>query len=205
MRSNQIEKYTIKHPFLGGSELEIVSKSLYYGEIGETHTDLQCTNLHNFDLIHKKCREVSALIKEIDKLNRPFKRLKALERKHTKRYIKPIQWLDRKATPEEVDTFVNTDEHINPILPNGYAKQKIKTLEAEVERLNKALVDKDQEPTQNKTQDQWLDPDKHNPRELNPHDLVLVHTITGETYIHRPISNGFPYEGYLWKKITLPE
>lgn len=66
--------YTIQKAYPGKladqfNEVEISSPNLIYTELMHTHTGCQVNNLENADLIHKKCREISELIKEIDKLN----------------------------------------------------------------------------------------------------------------------------------------
>jgi hypothetical protein len=51
-------------------EIEIESEGLLYVELQDTHSGCQSNNLENNELIHEKCREISKLIKEIDKLNK---------------------------------------------------------------------------------------------------------------------------------------
>ena len=66
-------KYEITFPFRGmngyNNEISIKSYNLIYSEIGSNHSGVQVTNLKNEEEIHKKCRHVADLIREIDKLN----------------------------------------------------------------------------------------------------------------------------------------
>ena len=71
-----MDKYTIRHPYLGDKlkngflEVEIISDSLNYSEIGVTMFGLQCNNLNNHKEISEKCKKVADLIRELDKLNK---------------------------------------------------------------------------------------------------------------------------------------
>jgi hypothetical protein len=51
-------------------EIEIQSEGLLYVEVQDTHSGCQTINLANNKLIHDKCKQISKLIKEIDKLNK---------------------------------------------------------------------------------------------------------------------------------------
>lgn len=69
-----IENYQIRKAYPGNhsdkyGEIEILSDNLIYTELQNTHSGLQCRNMGNEKMIHKKCRQVSKLIKEIDQLN----------------------------------------------------------------------------------------------------------------------------------------
>ena len=66
-----MEKYIIEEnfPSLKGDEISIISDRLIYSELCNGSC-CQSTNLDNNDLIHKKCRQISELIKEIDLLNK---------------------------------------------------------------------------------------------------------------------------------------
>ena len=67
-----MDKYTIKHPYIGSKhqELEITSENLLYAEICEG-SGCQVRNSKNQDLIHGKCKEIADLIREIEDLNKP--------------------------------------------------------------------------------------------------------------------------------------
>ena len=68
---NKMDTYTIKkaYPTLKDTEIEITSKNLIYAEMGVTHSGCQSNNLKNNDEIHKKCVQITNLIREIEQLN----------------------------------------------------------------------------------------------------------------------------------------
>lgn len=73
-----IDTYKISKAYPGNhsakyNEIEILSDNLLYAEIGDSHSGCQCMNIDNQEEIHKKCRQISQLIKEVDALNKPNK------------------------------------------------------------------------------------------------------------------------------------
>lgn len=60
--------YTKSRHLNDNGEIEIRSDGLIYSELNNL-SGLQCLNMGNEELIHKKCIEISKLIKEIHKLN----------------------------------------------------------------------------------------------------------------------------------------
>ena len=67
-----IDKYIIENAYPDSlnqlGEITIKSNNLLYSELGTSHSGCQ-SNEQGDNKIHKLCREVSKLIKEIDKLN----------------------------------------------------------------------------------------------------------------------------------------
>lgn len=63
--------YTIKKGYWWSTldEIEIKSENLLYVELDNTHSGCQSNSLENNDEIHEKCKQISQLIKEIEKLN----------------------------------------------------------------------------------------------------------------------------------------
>ena len=66
-----MEEYRIKFLFTKSKqrEVEIISDKLLYGEVYDSSV-CQVNNPENKDLIHKKCKKIANLIREIDKLNK---------------------------------------------------------------------------------------------------------------------------------------
>lgn len=52
------------------NEVEITSENIIYTEIQHSHSGVQVSNQENENQIHKKCRQVANLIREIDELNK---------------------------------------------------------------------------------------------------------------------------------------
>lgn len=52
------------------SEIEIISQGLVYAEIGVVQSGCQCASPKNQEQIHKLCKQISILIKEVEKLNK---------------------------------------------------------------------------------------------------------------------------------------
>ena len=62
--------YVIRFPFKSKHrEIEIVNSYLFYFELCD-HSGCQVNNTENKDLIHKKCKKIANLIREIDQLNK---------------------------------------------------------------------------------------------------------------------------------------
>ena len=68
--------YVIKKTYpaiCDNGEISIESENLYYSEMFASHSGCQCNNTENQDQIHEKCRQIVALIRQIEDLNKTKK------------------------------------------------------------------------------------------------------------------------------------